>query len=129
MNTILLVADWVTLLYFCLSTMFAAIALFFTIAGKPRFMRFAAINWGISNVFNAGWDFISDQILQHDTAIFWFSLGQLIFAVIALVLSIVFAVYFDTVLKAMEQPTDFVEIDIEEIDDFCKQETKENTMK
>ena len=66
MSTFYLVADWVTLLYFCLSTMFAAIILLFFAGKKPGLMRFAAINWGISNIANAGWDFVSDQVLQRD---------------------------------------------------------------
>ena len=54
MSTVYLVADWVTLLYFCLSTMFAAIILLFFAGKKLGLMRFAAVNWGISNIANAG---------------------------------------------------------------------------
>ena len=50
MSTVYLVADWVTLLYFCLSTMFAAIILLFFFGKKLGLMRFAAVNWGIREV-------------------------------------------------------------------------------
>lgn len=99
MSTVYLVADWVTLLYFCLSTMFAAIILLFFFGKKLGLMRFAAINWGISNIANAGWVFVSDQVLQRDVVILWLSLGQLLLAILAFVLAMLFVI----VLKRTEK--------------------------
>lgn len=99
MNTVYLVADWVTLLYFCLSTMFAAIILLFFFGKKLGLMRFAAINWGISNIANAGWVFVSDQVLQRDVVILWLSLGQLLLAILAFALAMLFVI----VLKRTEK--------------------------
>lgn len=92
MSTVYLVADWVTLLYFCLSTMFAAIILLFFAGKKPRLMRFAAVNWGISNIANAGWVFVSDQVLQRDVVSLWLSLGQLLLAILAFALAMLFVI-------------------------------------
>ena len=92
MSTFYLVADWVTLLYFCLSTMFAAIILLFFAGKKPGLMRFAAINWGISNIANAGWVFVSDQVLQRDVVSLWLSLGQLLLAILAFALAMLFVI-------------------------------------
>lgn len=92
MSTVYLVADWVTLLYFCLSTMFAAIILLFFAGKKPGLMRFATINWGISNIANAGWDFVSDQVLQRDVVSLWLSLGQLLLAILAFALAMLFVI-------------------------------------
>lgn len=99
MSTVYLVADWVTLLYFCLSTMFAAIILLFFAGKKLGLMRFAAINWGISNIANAGWVFVSDQVLQRDVVILWLSLGQLLLAILAFALAMLFVI----VLKRTEK--------------------------
>lgn len=99
MSTVYLVADWVTLLYFCLSTMFAAIILLFFFGKKLGLMRFAAINWGISNIANAGWGFVSDQVLQRDVVILWLSLGQLLLAILAFALAMLFVI----VLKRTEK--------------------------
>lgn len=99
MSTVYLVADWVTLLYFCLSTMFAAIILLFFFGKKLGLMRFAAINWGISNIANAGWVFVSDQVLQRDVVILWLSLGQLLLALLAFAL----AVFFVLISKKAEK--------------------------
>lgn len=99
MSTVYLVADWVTLLYFCLSTMFAAIILLFFFGKKLGLMRFAAINWGISNIANAGWVFVSDQVLQRDVVILWLSLGQLLLAILAFALAMLFVI----VLKRTEK--------------------------
>ena len=99
MSTVYLVADWVTLLYFCLSTMFAAIILLFFFGKKLGLMRFAAINWGISNIANAGWVFVSDQALQRDVVILWLSLGQLLLAILAFALAMLFVI----VLKRTEK--------------------------
>ena len=92
MSTVYLVADWVTLLYFCLSTMFAAIILLFFFGKKLGLMRFAAINWGISNIANAGWVFVSDQVLQRDVVSLWLSLGQLLLAILAFALAMLFVI-------------------------------------
>lgn len=105
MSTVYLVMDWATLLYFCLSTMFAAIVLLFFASKKPGLMRFAAINWGISNIGNAGWDFVSDQVLQRDLVNLWLSLGQLLLAILALTLAIGFAIIFK---EAEKEDTEFV---------------------
>ena len=99
MSTVYLVADWVRLLYFCLSTMFAAIILRFFFGKKLGLMRFAAINWGISNIANAGWVFVSDQVLQRDVVILWLSLGQLLLAMLAFALAMLFVI----VLKRTEK--------------------------
>lgn len=99
MSTVYLVADWVTLLYFCLSTMFAAIILLFFFGKKLGLMRFAAINWGISNIANASWVFVSDQVLQRDVVILWLSLGQLLLAILAFALAMLFVI----VLKRTEK--------------------------
>lgn len=99
MSTVYLVADWVTLLYFCLSTMFAAIILLFFFGKKLGLMRFAAINCGISNIANAGWVFVSDQVLQRDVVILWLSLGQLLLAILAFALAMLFVI----VLKRTEK--------------------------
>lgn len=99
MSTVYLVADWVTLLYFCLSTMSAAIILLFFFGKKLGLMRFAAINWGISNIANAGWVFVSDQVLQRDVVILWLSLGQLLLAILAFALAMLFVI----VLKRTEK--------------------------
>ena len=99
MSTVYLVADWVTHLYFCLSTMFAAIILLFFFGKKLGLMRFAAINWGISNIANAGWVFVSDQVLQRDVVILWLSLGQLLLAILAFALAMLFVI----VLKRTEK--------------------------
>jgi uncharacterized membrane protein len=92
MSTVYLVADWVTLLYFCLSTMFAAIILLFFFGKKLGLMRFAAFNWGISNIANAGWVFVSDQVLQRDVVSLWLSLGQLLLAILAFALAMLFVI-------------------------------------
>ena len=92
MSTVYLVADWVTLLYFCLSTMFAAIILLFFAGKKLGLMRFAAFNWGISNIANAGWVFVSDQVLQRDVVSLWLSLGQLLLAILAFALAMLFVI-------------------------------------
>ena len=92
MSTVYLVADWVTLLYFCLSTMFAAIILLFFAGKKLELMRFAAVNWGISNIANAGWVFVSDQVLQRDVVSLWLSLGQLLLAILAFALAMLFVI-------------------------------------
>ena len=99
MSTVYLVADWVTLLYFCLSTMFAAIILLFFAGKKLGLMRFAAVNWGISNIANAGWVFVSDQVLQRDVVILWLSLVQLLLAILAFALAMLFVI----VLKRTEK--------------------------
>lgn len=62
-------------------------------------MRFAAINWGISNIANAGWVFVSDQVLQRDVVILWLSLGQLLLAILAFALAMLFVI----VLKRTEK--------------------------
>ena len=92
MSTVYLVADCVTLLYFCLSTMFAAIILLFFFGKKLGLMRFAAFNWGISNIANAGWVFVSDQVLQRDVVSLWLSLGQLLLAILAFALAMLFVI-------------------------------------
>ena len=92
MSTVYLVADWVTLLNFCLSTMFAAIILLFFAGKKLGLMRFAAVNWGISNIANAGWVFVSDQVLQRDVVSLWLSLGQLLLAILAFALAMLFVI-------------------------------------
>ena len=72
--------------------MFAAIILLFFAGKKPGLMRFAAINWGISNIANAGWDFVSDQVLQRDVVSLWLSLGQLLLAILAFALAMLFVI-------------------------------------
>lgn len=106
MSTVYLVADWVTLLYFCLSTMFAAIILLFFFGKKLGLMRFAAVNWGISNIANAGWVFVSDQVLQRDVVILWLSLGQLLLAILAFALAMLFVIVLKRTEATNDAPTE-----------------------
>lgn len=132
MSTIFMVADWVTLLYFCLSTMFAAVVLLFFTEKKHSLLQFVAINWGISNVVNAGWDFVSEQVLFRENTNYWLSLGQLLLSVAALIFAIGFSVLLkETRIEEKSKQT------VEEIDqsaslsnsDNVAEETSERTIK
>lgn len=46
----------------------------------------------VNNIANAGWVFVSDQVLQRDVVSLWLSLGQLLLAILAFALAMLFVI-------------------------------------
>lgn len=82
MSTFWFLIDWVTLLYFCLSSLVFGIAILFLLEKHPRIFVLSTINWTTSNLVKSIWNFIEDSLLFESKEGTIPSLIQLIISII-----------------------------------------------
>lgn len=82
MKTFWFLMDWATLLYFCLSSLVFGISILFFSSKYPRIFTFSTINWTVSNLVKAIWNFAEDSLLFENKESNIPALIQLIISVV-----------------------------------------------